>query len=222
MDLRLTVIGGKNAGRVIAISGEKFLIGRAEDCHLRPNSDLVSRHHCAILMHQGEAIVRDFGSRNGTLLNGTRIEKEEPLHSGDHLRVGPLEFEVSLDVNPAGKKKPKVQSVEEAAARTVQSAGAKPAGEDMDISDWIGQNPDGDTKAMNTPQTGTVAMNTPTPAAETPPPPDEADKHEAKQEDKAKTPPPKSPSGVHGVKKPKTPDSQSAAAETLRAFFNRK
>ncbi|MBN2217235.1 MAG: FHA domain-containing protein [Pirellulales bacterium] len=223
MDLRLTVIGGKNADRVIAISGEKFLIGRAEDCHLRPNSDLVSRHHCAILMHQGTAIVRDFGSRNGTLLNGTRIEKEETLHSGDHLRVGPLEFEISFDVNLAGQKKPKVQSVEEAAARTVKSAGAKPGGEDLDISDWIGQNPDGDTKAMKTAQTGTVAMNTP-PAAETPPPPDETDKDKdtTEQEEKANNPQPKSPSGVHGVKKPKAPDSQSAAAETLRAFFNRK
>jgi pSer/pThr/pTyr-binding forkhead associated (FHA) protein len=219
MDLKLVVIGGKNAGRVIPIAGQKFLIGRAEDCHLRPNSDLVSRHHCVIMIGQQTVTVRDFGSRNGTHLNGERIQRDEPLRSGDRLRVGPLEFEVLLKVGLAGQKKPRVQSLPEAAARTVESASAKPPEEDLDITEWVTETVDGnaDTKAMNTAQTGTVAMNTPTANEQEATPQGEQDKKQKK-----KKPDSKSPSGIDAAKRPKAADSQSAAAETLRAFFNRK
>ena len=57
MEVRLKVLVGKNAGHEIAIVGEKFLIGREEDCHLRPRSDLISRHHCALLI-EGTYLVR--------------------------------------------------------------------------------------------------------------------------------------------------------------------
>ena len=36
MDLKLRVLEGKNAGQEIAVPSKKFLVGRAEDCHLRP------------------------------------------------------------------------------------------------------------------------------------------------------------------------------------------
>jgi len=43
MDLKLKVLEGKNAGQEVPVTGKKFFIGRAEDCHLRPGSDLISR-----------------------------------------------------------------------------------------------------------------------------------------------------------------------------------
>jgi len=221
MDLTLTVIGGKNAGRIIAIPGDKFLIGRAEDCHLRPNSDLVSRHHCAIFLHKGVATVRDFNSRNGTYLDDQRIEKDEQLHSGSRLRVGPLEFEISVGVNLAGQKKPKVQSLEEAAARTAQSASTPPAVDELDVAGWVAETAETDTQALNTAQTGTVAISTP-PTDDTPASKDEQEKEEDPQGEKKKKPQPKASSDIHGMKKPKAADSQAAATETLRAFFNRK
>ncbi len=219
MDVRLVVIGGKNAGRIIPVTGEKFFVGRAEDCHLRPHSDLVSRHHCAIMVQEGEVTVRDFGSRNGTMVNGERIRGEEELRPGDRLAIGPLEFEVLLEVSLAGQKKPKVKSVEEAAARTVQSAANKPKEDELDIGDWLEDTVDGsgDTKAMDTVETGMVAMDTP--AAEDTPAEPESEEDSEKDKKKA---PRKSLSGIHDSKKPKAPDSQSAAADTLRAFFHRK
>src|SRR4051812_34142518 len=53
MDLKLRVLEGKNAGHEIAVKGKKFFIGRAEDCQLRPGSDLISRHHCVLLVEEG-------------------------------------------------------------------------------------------------------------------------------------------------------------------------
>ena len=227
MNVKLIVVGGKNAGRIIPIAGAKFLIGRAEDCHLRPSSDLVSRHHCAILMGPQGASVRDFDSRNGTLLNGQRVQGEQKLNSKDKLQVGPLMFEILVQADLVAPKKPKVQSIEEAAARTANSAAEKPADDgELDITDWVTETVDGDTdtKAMNTAQTGTVA--TYTPSTDTPSDDkktaDAKNKIEEEKKKKKKKAPPQKASGIHGPKKPTTADSQAAATETLRAFFNRK
>ena len=136
MEVLLVVVGGKHAGTEIPVTGQKLFIGRAEDCQVRPQSELVSRHHCAILVEEGFVSVRDFGSRNGTFVNNQRVTGERELKTGDRLKIGPLELEVQLAVSVGRKKKPKVRSIHEAAARTVQSSHGEPK-DDMDISDWL-------------------------------------------------------------------------------------
>ena len=130
MEVRLKVLIGANAGQELLIPGPRFFIGRAEDCQLRPRSDLISRHHCALMVEESVAIVRDFGSKNGTYVNDNRVEGEIELRSGDKLKVGPLEFEVTLGAGV--KKKPKVESVKEVAARTVAGGAGDP-----DVSQWL-------------------------------------------------------------------------------------
>ena len=44
--VELKVLEGRQQGKTIPLNVRQFLIGREQDCHLRPNSDLVSRHHC--------------------------------------------------------------------------------------------------------------------------------------------------------------------------------
>lgn len=133
MDVKLVVSKGKNAGQALVVTGPKFFVGRSEECQLRPHSDQVSRHHCVILVDEGYVGIRDFGSKNGTFVNGSRVKMEQELRNGDRLQIGPLEFEVQLSVSVGGKKKPKVQSVEEVATRTVQTAKAAPSGKDDEI-----------------------------------------------------------------------------------------
>jgi pSer/pThr/pTyr-binding forkhead associated (FHA) protein len=133
MELKLKIVQGKNAGQEVTITGQKFLIGRAEDCHMRPGSDMISRHHCAVVVDQSYVAIRDFGSKNGTYVNGQRVIGECELKSGDQLRVGPLEFEVSLRQGEiGGKKKPPVHSAKEAAERTAQGQPDSP-----DVSHWL-------------------------------------------------------------------------------------
>lgn len=143
MEFRLRVLIGKNAGYELPIPGPKFLIGRAEDCQLRPASDLISRHHCLLLIEDAGVVLRDFGSKNGTQVNGERVEGEQPLKVGDKLKIGPLEFELCVKASiAASKKKPKVESVKEAAART---AGAET--KEMDVCQWLTE---GDEQRANT------------------------------------------------------------------------
>lgn len=160
MEVKLVVVGGKHSGQVVPVPHCKFLIGRAEDCHLRAASDLISRHHAVILVEEAFVAVRDFASRNGTFVNGQRIQKEQELKTGDHLKVGPLEFEVRLDVPVAGKKKPKVHSVQEAAARTVENVQSTPDDE-PDLGDWLDDDDDAlasrETRTAESPVVDTTA-----------------------------------------------------------------
>jgi pSer/pThr/pTyr-binding forkhead associated (FHA) protein len=143
MEVKLVVVHGKHAGQEIPIPGPKFFIGRAEDCNLRPHSDLVSRHHCVIMVEDGFVAARDFNSKNGTFVNGQKVAGETELKSGDHLKVGQIEFEVQIAATLAGKKAPKVRSVQEAAARTVQSARPQSGEKDLDLGDWFDESTGG-------------------------------------------------------------------------------
>ena len=131
MEVKLVVANGKNIGQEIPVAGPKFLIGRADDCQLRPRSDVISRYHCVILVEEGFVSVRDFGSKNCTFVNDEQIMGEQELRDGDRLRVGQLEFAVGLF---EGKREPKVEGGRDPAC-DVRSA----ASNQLDLSDWIGQ-----------------------------------------------------------------------------------
>jgi pSer/pThr/pTyr-binding forkhead associated (FHA) protein len=100
IEAELHVIGGKHSGQVVPLNRRKFLIGRETDCQLRPNSELVSRHHCVFGLDDYSVRLRDLGSTNGTTVNGERIVKEVTLVAGDHVTVGNLDFEFRI-LNPA-------------------------------------------------------------------------------------------------------------------------
>ncbi len=140
MQVKLKVVGGKHAGREIGITIPNFIIGRGEQAHLRPNSDLVSREHCSILTGNGKVIVKDLGSRNGTLVNGNLIDGEFSASPGDVLRVGKLQFEFIIDVAQPSVKKPKVTGVADAVARTRSNGQvADESITDESITDWLAQ-----------------------------------------------------------------------------------
>lgn len=135
MQVILKVVGGKNDGRQIKIAVPRFIIGRGETAHLRPSSDLVSREHCEIVVGDGVVRVSDLKSRNGTYVNGLKLNGPHDASSGDSLRVGRLQFEIVVDHAIAGAKKPKVSGVVEAASRAANSK-KKMSLEDS-ISDWL-------------------------------------------------------------------------------------
>ena len=97
ISVELKVVGGKHAGQTIPLDRKKFLIGREQDCQLRPNSELVSRHHCVFTVDDYSVRVRDLGSTNGTAVNGETIRKEVVLQQGDQVTVGSLEFVVAIN-----------------------------------------------------------------------------------------------------------------------------
>jgi pSer/pThr/pTyr-binding forkhead associated (FHA) protein len=131
MKAQLVVVRGKPEGKVIPLVGQSFKIGRGETCHLRPNSEQVSREHAEFSII-GEVIsVKDLGSRNGTLVNGKALTTEAcQLKDRDLVQVGPLTFAVSiLETAVSAGKTP-------TASRTT----SKPSLDDVsteDIDSWL-------------------------------------------------------------------------------------
>jgi hypothetical protein len=97
MDARLRVLSGPHAGETIQVGRGKLLIGREEDCHLRPESEFVSRHHCVLLLDDYTLRIRDLGSKNGTFVNGRRIGTSETilLHD-DMISIGEMIGQIDL------------------------------------------------------------------------------------------------------------------------------
>ena len=102
MKIQLIVVQGKPEGKVIPMTVPVFRIGRGPDCHLRPNSEQVSREHAEIAVNNDQVTLRDLGSRNGSLLNGKSLSGVSPLKNGDVVQIGPLTFAVSIQGAPAG------------------------------------------------------------------------------------------------------------------------
>ncbi len=94
LQAELRVLSGKHAGSTIELPVGKFLVGREEDCHLRPNSDLVSRHHCVFTLDEYGLRLRDLGSTNGSFVNSEQIRGAVVLNTGDAVSIGKLEFQV--------------------------------------------------------------------------------------------------------------------------------
>jgi predicted component of type VI protein secretion system len=92
----LKVLGGKFQGKLIPLNTKKFLVGREQDCHLRPNSDMVSRHHCIFLVDDFTVRLRDLGSTNGTRVNGEMVRHEVVLNDGDKITIGKLELQLAI------------------------------------------------------------------------------------------------------------------------------
>ncbi|MER2562989.1 MAG: sigma 54-interacting transcriptional regulator [Myxococcaceae bacterium] len=83
----LLLLTGPQAGRRHEVTGE-VIIGRSPSCTISLEDAKVSRRHVRLALEGGEARVSDLGSRNGTIVNGEKLEAEIVLLPGDRLQVG--------------------------------------------------------------------------------------------------------------------------------------
>ncbi len=93
-EAELEVVGTDNAQRFV-ISEGRTTLGKGKTDVALP-FETVSRLHAAIETVTGGWVVQDLGSRNGTFVNGVRINGPHALHTGDELRLG----EVRLHFHP--------------------------------------------------------------------------------------------------------------------------
>ena len=80
--------GGRFVDRLTLTPG-RLIVGRAEDAHIRLNSQFVSRQHCQIITTADQCFVEDMGSTNGILVNGRRrrvhcLLPQDRIVIGDH------------------------------------------------------------------------------------------------------------------------------------------
>jgi hypothetical protein len=65
----------------------EIVIGRSSDLDMVLVEDMVSRKHAKISTHNGQVIIQDLGSTNGTFVNGEKIKRVR-LREGDRILIG--------------------------------------------------------------------------------------------------------------------------------------
>jgi DNA-binding winged helix-turn-helix (wHTH) protein len=75
--------------RIVPLALGENIVGRDPAAALTIPSGLVSRRHAGIVVAGERAILRDLGSKNGTLCGGSRVTGEVELADGDEIRIGP-------------------------------------------------------------------------------------------------------------------------------------
>lgn len=83
----LLLVAGPSVGFQLEFQNEATL-GRSPSCEVPIPDDKVSRRHAKLLVRDGGVRVLDLRSRNGTRVNGKRIQGEVPLTPGDRIQVG--------------------------------------------------------------------------------------------------------------------------------------
>src|SRR5262245_54385185 len=93
---RLIVIEPKaSKGTAIGLANE-VTFGRAPGCTVSvPDDTFVSQIHARVFTDNGNVILEDVGSTNGTYLNGNRLTSATALHRGDRIQIGSTVLEAN-------------------------------------------------------------------------------------------------------------------------------
>ncbi len=66
----------------------EYDVGRMSDCWLTLDDELASRYHARFRVTGPKGLLEDLGSRNGTYVNGAKVEGQHELTDGDKIRIG--------------------------------------------------------------------------------------------------------------------------------------
>ena len=84
----LKFISGKYQGGEFPLEmGQEIEIGRSSELDMVLVEDMVSRRHARITADNGQLEIEDFGSTNGTFVNGKKV-KTAKLEEGDRILIG--------------------------------------------------------------------------------------------------------------------------------------
>jgi pSer/pThr/pTyr-binding forkhead associated (FHA) protein len=92
---KLVVTQGPIQGTTLDLAAAPVItIGRANDATLVVTDDYASSRHARIFAQDGQWIVEDLGSTNGTYLGRTKVTRPTPVPVGVPIRIGKTVFEL--------------------------------------------------------------------------------------------------------------------------------
>ena len=90
--MHLRYINKLGIAKDIELTGEPLSIGRSREADIPLLDDKVSRVHCGIRLSDGDFYLKDLKPRNGTFVNGQRVEDTVKLKPGDRIQIGSTIF----------------------------------------------------------------------------------------------------------------------------------
>ena len=98
---KLLFISQDFSGRFHVLESEKTTVGRGNHNSLVLHDNSISKSHCEIQVNGVEVIVRDLGSKNGTVVNGERLRSQQrQLKHGQIVKFGSVEARLELEEPP--------------------------------------------------------------------------------------------------------------------------
>jgi Inner membrane component of T3SS, cytoplasmic domain len=91
---QLLVTAGALAGTSLGLADQQITIGRANDATLVLNDDYASTRHARLFPQDGQWIVEDLGSTNGTYLDRQKVTQPTPVPVGVPIRIGKTVLEL--------------------------------------------------------------------------------------------------------------------------------
>ncbi|HXO23034.1 MAG TPA: FHA domain-containing protein [Streptosporangiaceae bacterium] len=91
---RLLVTGGPLSGTTLPLTEQQITIGRSNDATLVLNDDYASSRHARLFPQDGQWIVEDLGSTNGTYLDRQKVTQPTPVPTGVPIRIGKTVLEL--------------------------------------------------------------------------------------------------------------------------------
>ena len=91
------------AERLIPFDQPVITVGREATCSIRVDSLYVSRQHARFEQRDDGTVLVDLGSRNGSLLNGTRVDGTARLTPGDVITIADVTLECLAESASSGE-----------------------------------------------------------------------------------------------------------------------
>ena len=91
---RLLVTAGPLTGTAIGLTNQQITIGRANDATVVLDDDYASSRHARLFPQNGQWIVEDLGSTNGTYLDRQKVTQPTPVPAGVPIRIGKTVLEL--------------------------------------------------------------------------------------------------------------------------------
>ncbi|MCG5219670.1 FHA domain-containing protein FhaB/FipA [Streptosporangium sp. KLBMP 9127] len=91
---QMVVTGGPLQGTTIDLTETPITIGRANDATLVLSDDYASSRHARLFPQDGQWIVEDLGSTNGTYLDRSKVTRPMPVPLGVPIRIGKTVIEL--------------------------------------------------------------------------------------------------------------------------------
>ena len=90
----MVVEPAEQAGRRYPL-GDEVTVGRAAGCQIIVDDNYVSQLHARLFLRDGQLLVEDLGSTNGTYLNRAKVSGPTVMQRGDRLQVGNTVLDVT-------------------------------------------------------------------------------------------------------------------------------